>query len=273
MVDRAAARCTRSSKTPAVALEGVARRLAAPDHRPSAATRTTCSTKATPRAFVEPATAGVEPIADKMNNWILEQGTRTDACNTGQLQGEVVDGPAQLRNGEQLMTRQTRRQGRADHRRGQRDGPRRGRALRRAKARASSSATSSTTPGNDDGRRGARRGRRRHVRARRRRRVGRLRGDGRGRDRHLRRAARALQQRRHLSRRRRRRARHARRRRGDAVMEINLEGRVARLPGRHPGDDRVGRRRDRQRRVVRRAHGRGDRADRVHREQGRRARR
>jgi hypothetical protein len=43
--------------------------------------------------FVEPATAGVDPIADKMNNWILEQGTRTDACNTGQLQGEVVEGP------------------------------------------------------------------------------------------------------------------------------------------------------------------------------------
>jgi hypothetical protein len=43
--------------------------------------------------FVEPASAGIEPIADKMNDWILEQGTRTDACNTGQLQGEVVDGP------------------------------------------------------------------------------------------------------------------------------------------------------------------------------------
>jgi hypothetical protein len=43
--------------------------------------------------FVEPASAGIEPIADKMNDWILEQGTRTDACNTGQLQGEVVEGP------------------------------------------------------------------------------------------------------------------------------------------------------------------------------------
>jgi hypothetical protein len=43
--------------------------------------------------FVEPATAGVDPIVDKMNNWILEQGTRTNACNTGQLQGEVVMGP------------------------------------------------------------------------------------------------------------------------------------------------------------------------------------
>jgi len=42
--------------------------------------------------FVEPATAGVDPIVDKMNDWILEQGTRTDACNTGQLQAEVVFG-------------------------------------------------------------------------------------------------------------------------------------------------------------------------------------
>ena len=28
-----------------------------------------------------------------MNDWILEQGTRTDACNTGALQVEVVEGP------------------------------------------------------------------------------------------------------------------------------------------------------------------------------------
>jgi hypothetical protein len=43
--------------------------------------------------FVEPAAVGIQPIADKMNDWILEQGTRTDACNTGQLQAEVVEGP------------------------------------------------------------------------------------------------------------------------------------------------------------------------------------
>lgn len=43
--------------------------------------------------FVEPAAAGIQPIADKMNNWILEQGTRSDSCNTGQLQAEVVEGP------------------------------------------------------------------------------------------------------------------------------------------------------------------------------------
>lgn len=50
-------------------------------------------TKDTAARFVEPATKGVDPIADKMNNWILEQGTRTDACNTGELQAEVVAGP------------------------------------------------------------------------------------------------------------------------------------------------------------------------------------
>ena len=43
--------------------------------------------------FVEPAAAGIQPIADKMNDWILEQGTRTDSCNTGRLQAEVVEGP------------------------------------------------------------------------------------------------------------------------------------------------------------------------------------
>jgi hypothetical protein len=43
--------------------------------------------------FVEPADDGVEPIANKMNDWILEQGTRTDGCNTGVLQVEVVEGP------------------------------------------------------------------------------------------------------------------------------------------------------------------------------------
>jgi hypothetical protein len=49
-------------------------------------------TKGATARFVEPATAGVDPIADKMNNWTLEQGTRTDACNTGELQAEVVQG-------------------------------------------------------------------------------------------------------------------------------------------------------------------------------------
>jgi hypothetical protein len=43
--------------------------------------------------FVEPASDGVEPIANKMNDWTLEQGTRTDGCNTGVLQAEVVEGP------------------------------------------------------------------------------------------------------------------------------------------------------------------------------------
>jgi hypothetical protein len=50
-------------------------------------------TKGTEARFTEPAYKGVDPIADKMNDWILEQGTRTDACNTNALQAEVVNGP------------------------------------------------------------------------------------------------------------------------------------------------------------------------------------
>jgi hypothetical protein len=49
-------------------------------------------TKGSEARFVEPATKGVEPIVNKMNDWILEQGTRTDRCNTGELQAEVVLG-------------------------------------------------------------------------------------------------------------------------------------------------------------------------------------
>ena len=50
-------------------------------------------TQGTDARFVEPATKGIKPIADKMNDWTLEQGTRTDVCNTGVLQIEVVQGP------------------------------------------------------------------------------------------------------------------------------------------------------------------------------------
>ena len=42
--------------------------------------------------FKEPG-IGIEAIPNKMNNWPLEQGTRTDTCNTGVLQLEQVDGP------------------------------------------------------------------------------------------------------------------------------------------------------------------------------------
>ncbi len=42
--------------------------------------------------FQEPGN-GIEAIPNKMNNWPLEQGTRTDTCNTGVLQIEQVDGP------------------------------------------------------------------------------------------------------------------------------------------------------------------------------------
>jgi hypothetical protein len=50
-------------------------------------------TKGRDARFIEPAYKGVDPIADKMNTWILEQGTRTDTCNTDALQAEVVNGP------------------------------------------------------------------------------------------------------------------------------------------------------------------------------------
>jgi len=50
-------------------------------------------TKGRDARFIEPAYKGVQPIADKMNNWILEQGTRTNTCNTDALQAEVVNGP------------------------------------------------------------------------------------------------------------------------------------------------------------------------------------
>jgi hypothetical protein len=51
------------------------------------------ATKGNDAQFVEPATKGIKPIADKMTDWTLEQGTRTDACNTGALQIEVLKGP------------------------------------------------------------------------------------------------------------------------------------------------------------------------------------
>ena len=47
--------------------------------------------------FIEPAYKGVDPIADKMNDWILEQGTRTNTCNTNALQAEVVNGPREYK--------------------------------------------------------------------------------------------------------------------------------------------------------------------------------
>ena len=50
-------------------------------------------TKGRDARFIEPAYNGIEPIADTMNDWILEQGTRTNTCNTDALQAEVVNGP------------------------------------------------------------------------------------------------------------------------------------------------------------------------------------
>ena len=50
-------------------------------------------TKGTAARFIEPAYKGVDPIADKMDTWTLEQGTRTNTCKTEALQAEVVNGP------------------------------------------------------------------------------------------------------------------------------------------------------------------------------------
>ena len=57
-------------------------------------------TKGRNARFIEPAYKGVEPIADKMNDWILEQGTRTNTCNTDALQAEVVNGPRKYESTE-----------------------------------------------------------------------------------------------------------------------------------------------------------------------------
>ena len=57
-------------------------------------------TKGRDARFIEPAYKGIEPIADKMNDWILEQGTRTNTCNTDALQAEVVNGPRKYETAE-----------------------------------------------------------------------------------------------------------------------------------------------------------------------------
>jgi hypothetical protein len=81
-----------AKKTPAAALRGWLgdwERLIAARERYVDELRT----KGRDARFIEPAYKGVEPIADKMNDWILEQGTRTNTCNTDALQAEVVNGP------------------------------------------------------------------------------------------------------------------------------------------------------------------------------------
>lgn len=79
-------------KTPATALRGWLddwqRLITAREHYAA-----DLRTKGRDARFIEPAYKGVEPIADKMNSWILEQGTRTNTCNTDALQAEVVNGP------------------------------------------------------------------------------------------------------------------------------------------------------------------------------------
>lgn len=79
-------------KTPTVALRGWLddwhRLILARDHYAA-----DLRTKGNAARFIEPAFKGVDPIADKMDTWILEQGTRTQNCKTGALQAEVVNGP------------------------------------------------------------------------------------------------------------------------------------------------------------------------------------
>ena len=169
------------------------------------------------------------------------------------------------------MTGRLDGQGRADHRRGQRHGPRPPPSCSRARARASSSPTSSTTAGNATVAAVARRRRRRDLRARRRVAVGRLRGDGAG--------ATDTYGGLHVlynnagifPGRRRRRARHARVDvgHGDGDQPRRACGSAA-----GPASRRCSRRAAAA--IVNVASfvaldGRGDRADRVHREQGRRA--
>jgi hypothetical protein len=90
MVDRQRA-VHPAGKAPATALRAwlgdLQRLVAARDHYAG-----DLRTKGRDARFIEPAYKGVDPIADKMNNWILEQGTRTNTCNTDALQAEVVNG-------------------------------------------------------------------------------------------------------------------------------------------------------------------------------------
>ena len=193
--------------------------------------------------LVLPATSGgLKPITDKMNDCVRENHPDLDACFTDASRS-TVEGPASTDERSEHDV-----SGRLDGKvalitgAGERHGPRRGRAVRR----------------------GGRARRRRRRRRRRGRRapstairgaggeatfvhadvaeVGRLRQRwSRAAIEHLRRAARALQQRRHLPGRRRRRARHARDHVGtrDGRQPRRACGSAA---SRHPGDARVGRR-------------------------------
>ena len=42
--------------------------------------------------LVIPAVRGVQPVTDKMDDFVREQGTRIDTCLTSTLQAEVVEG-------------------------------------------------------------------------------------------------------------------------------------------------------------------------------------
>ena len=198
-----------------------------------------------------PGVNAITPITGHMDDFVRENNPHLDACFTARAPDRGGGGPAQLREGD-VLTEQARGQGRARS-------PARGAgwvaprpSCSRARARASSSPTWSTTAGNATVAAVARPAATRRSCPP----TCRRRSDCEAmvamRHRHLRRAARPLQQRRHLPRRRRRRARHARVDVGTSDGD-QPQGRVARMSGRDPRDDRFGRRQHRQRGVVRRA--------------------
>jgi hypothetical protein len=50
--------------------------------------------------FVVPAARGIQPVTDKMDDFVREQSGRIDSCFTGALQAEVVEGIRQYGNAE-----------------------------------------------------------------------------------------------------------------------------------------------------------------------------
>ena len=50
--------------------------------------------------FVVPAARGIQPVTDKMEDFVLEQSGRTNTCSTAALQAEVVEGERQYGKAE-----------------------------------------------------------------------------------------------------------------------------------------------------------------------------
>ena len=97
----ASSRVHPTGKDPAAALDGWLGDWQQADRGAAALRRATCARKGNEAQFVEPATKGVEPIVNKMNDWILEQGTRTDALQHRRAPGRGRRGRTHLRTGEQ----------------------------------------------------------------------------------------------------------------------------------------------------------------------------